>query len=114
MIKNRGQEMSKQEYKTVKGVFKDYRCIGQELSESKIKSINLFKKTNSLEIILLAQKNIKIRQIESFEKYLESRFLIKKINIKIELEKELEQENTSQDKESVCETVRNGRNCTYN
>ena len=98
--------MNNQEFKIVKEVFKDYRAIGQELVESKIKSINLFKKTNSLEIVLLAQKNIKIRQIESFEKYLESRFLIKKINIKVELEKELEQENNN-DKESVCETTRN-------
>ena len=98
--------MNNQELKTVKEVFKDYRAIGQELVESKIKSINLFKKTNSLEIVLLAQKNIKIRQIESFEKYLEGRFLIKKINIKVELEKELEQEKNN-DKESVCETTRN-------
>jgi len=106
--KKRGQKMNNQEFKIVKEVFKDYRAIGQELVESKIKSINLFKKTNSLEIVLLAQKNIKIRQIESFEKYLESRFLIKKISIKIELEESIGQEkNTSQENEKVCETTRN-------
>lgn len=66
--------MNKEEYKAVKDVFKDYKTIEKDLLEAKIKKINLFKKTNSLELVLLAKKIIKIRQIESFERYLEVRF----------------------------------------
>jgi len=94
--------MEKQEYKAVKDVFKDYKTIDKTILEAKIKSINLFKKTNSLELILLAKKRIKVRQIESFERYLEARFLIKTIEIKVELEKEIEQEDSNN---NVCETV---------
>ena len=93
--------MSKEEYKAVKDVFKDYKTIEKDILDAKIKSINLFKKTNLLELILLAKKRIKIRQIESFEQYLEARFGIKTIEIKVELEDAVQEENTN----SVCETV---------
>ena len=93
--------MNNETYKAVKDVFKDYKSIEKELLESKIKSINLFKKTNSLEIILLAKKTIKIRQIESFEQYLQARFGIKTVEIKIELENKIE----DQEGQKACETV---------
>ena len=93
--------MNNETYKAVKDVFKDYKSIEKELLELKIKSINLFKKTNSLEIILLAQKTIKIRQIESFEQYLQARFGIKTVEIKIELENKIE----DQEGQKACETV---------
>lgn len=96
----RGQiKMNKEEYKAVQEVFKDYRSIQKELLEAKIKSINLFKKTNSLELILLSEKLIKIRQIESFEQYLEGRFGIKTIEIRIE------KEEIQEEQEKVCETT---------
>ena len=92
--------MSKEEYKTIKEVFKDYRSIEQEVLEARIKEINLFKKTNTLILTLLTKKLIKIRQIELLERYLESRFGIKTIEIKIELE-EKEEEN----EQKTCEIV---------
>jgi len=93
--------MNNQDYKAIKDVFKDYKTIEKEILEAKIKSINLFKKTNSLELILLTKKRIKIRQIESFEQYLEARFGIKTVQIKVELENEKEE----QSQENICETV---------
>lgn len=92
--------MRKEEYKAVQEVFKDYRSIQKELLEAKIKSINLFKKTNSLELILVSPKIISIRQIESFERYLVARFAIKTIQIKIEKEPKEDEEL-----EKVCETT---------
>ncbi len=92
--------MRKEEYKAVQEVFKDYRSIQKELLEAKIKSINLFKKTNSLELILVSPKIISIRQIESFERYLVARFGIKAIQIKIEKERKEDEEL-----EKVCETT---------
>ena len=89
--------MSQEEYKTLKEVFKDYYFNNQNLSESKIKSINLFKQTNSLELILFTDKAIKIKDIYGFENYLEVRFGIRNIQIKIERNKNIE------DLENVCE-----------
>ena len=76
--------MEQEGLKQVKEVFKDYKAINKELIESKIKSMNLFKKTNSLEIILITNEDIKIRDVESFENYLKTRFGIKTIITKIE------------------------------
>ena len=49
------------EYKILKDVFRDYNSSSLELLNSKVKSINLFKKTNTLEIILFTQKQLKIK-----------------------------------------------------
>lgn len=78
----------KQEYKMVRDVFRDFNTSGLELMESKVKSINLFKKTNTLETVLLTNKYIKIKDICNFEKYIEVRFAIADIKIKVEVENE--------------------------
>lgn len=76
------------EYKIVRDVFRDFNTSGLELMESKVKSLNLFKKTNTLEAILLSNKYINIKDIYNFEKYIEVRFSIANIKIKVEIEKE--------------------------
>ena len=76
--------MNQDELKQVKNVFKDYRSINRELLEAKIKLMNLFKKTNSLQLVLLTTKQIKIRDISSFENYLKSRFGIRETSVKVE------------------------------
>lgn len=73
-------------YKILKEVFKDYNSNSFELVNAKVKSINLFKKTNTLELELISEKHIKIKEIYNFEKYLEIRFNIKNVLIKIENE----------------------------
>ena len=46
--------------KTIKEVFKDYNSNSFELNEAKIKTVNVFKKTGRIELILIAEKQIKI------------------------------------------------------
>ena len=84
--------------KQVKDVFKDYRAINKELLDAKIKSMNLFKKTNSLELVLLSSQNIKIRDISSFENYIRTRFGIETITTKIQME-----EGNQEEKLETCE-----------
>ena len=86
------------EYKILKDVFRDYNSSSLELLNSKVKSINLFKKTNTLEIILFTLKQLKIKDIYTFEKYLEVRFGIANIKIKIETNSEQESVDKSCEK----------------
>ena len=91
------------EYKILKDVFRDYNSSSLELLNSKVKSINLFKKTNTLEIILFTLKQLKIKDIYTFEKYLEVRFGIANIKIKIETNNEQESVDKSCEKAELDE-----------
>ena len=70
--------------KTVKEVFKDYNSDSFEFNEARIKTVNVFKKTNKIEIVLITDKQIKILDLLPFEKYLKKRFDFKEIVIKLE------------------------------
>ena len=59
--------------KTIKEVFKDYNSNSFELNEAKIKTVNVFKKTGRIELILIAEKQIKILDLIAFERYIEKR-----------------------------------------
>ena len=74
--------------KTIKEIFQDYNSNSFELNVAKIKNINLYKKTNKLELELTAPELIPIKVIYDFEKYLEKRFNIAQAYIKIDSEKE--------------------------
>lgn len=69
--------------KTLGEVFKDFNISSKELLNSTIKNINLFKKINTIKIDICSDNKIKINDIYNFEKYLESRFLVKEANINI-------------------------------
>ena len=75
--------------KTIKEIFKDYDSNSFSLNSGRIKSINLFKKTNTLEIIITADEFIKIEDIYKFEQYLKQRFNIFDVNIKVEYSNEI-------------------------
>lgn len=70
--------------KTIKEIFRDYDSNSFSLNAGKIKSINLFKKTNKLELVIISEEFIKIEDIYSFEQYLKKRFNIFEVNVKIE------------------------------
>ncbi len=70
--------------KTVKEVFKDYNSNSFALSEAKVSCVNIYKKTNELEIKLKVTSSILIKDLCDFEKYLNQRFGFREINIKIE------------------------------
>ena len=76
--------------KTIKEIFKDYDSNSFSLNAGKIKSINVFKKTNKLELLIIADEFIKIEDIYSFEQYLKKRFNIFEVNVKIEYTKKIE------------------------
>ena len=70
--------------KTVKQVFKDFNSNSFALSEAKVACVNIYKKTNELEIKLIVISSILMKDLIEFEKYLNQRFGFKDINIKIE------------------------------
>ncbi len=69
--------------KTVKEVFKDYNSSSFALSEAKVSCVNVYKKSNKLEIKLIVASTILIKDLTDFEKYLGKRFGFKEIDIKI-------------------------------
>lgn len=68
--------------KMLKEIFKDFE-INSNIINTKIKSINLYKKTNKLEVNILSDKPIKIKDIGAFEKYLIKRFMLKETLIHV-------------------------------
>ena len=70
----------------VKDVFKDYKETNNIL-DAKIENINLFKKSNKLEINLILEKRTSIDEIDRFEEYLKNRFQIQKVILNIKIEK---------------------------
>lgn len=68
----------------VKDVFKDYKEPNNIL-DTKIENINLFKKSNKLEINLISETRITLDEIDRFEEYLKSRFQIQKIELNVEM-----------------------------
>ncbi len=76
--------------KTIKEIFKDYNSNSFSLNASRIKNMNLFKKTNKLEIQIISKEIIKACDLYAFERYLEKRFEIKEAVVKVEYEEQVE------------------------
>ena len=74
--------------RTIKEIFKDYNSESFSLNAGRIKAINLFKKTNKLELIIIADNFIKIEDIYKFEQYVKQRFNIFEVNVKVEYTKQ--------------------------
>lgn len=105
--------------KYIKDVFGDYE-VDNNLIECEIENINLYKKTNKLQISVISKKQIKIEDIESFEKYVMNRFKVARAIIDIKyneatIEKNIETEwkniiDYIAKKEPVSRAVLNGSN----
>ena len=76
--------------KTIKEIFKDYNSNSFSLNASKIKNINLYKKSNKIELELISTDVVKAADLYAFERYLEKRFNIKEAIIKVEYQNEIE------------------------
>ena len=87
------EEEVKTELKDFNKVFSDFKDGTQELMESKIKNLVLHKKSNTLYIELVSKNHINISILPVFEKYINERFKIQYVNMKIRLEKTAENEN---------------------
>ena len=93
--------MSETTKKTLKEIFKDYNSNSFVLNNATIQNINLYKKTNTLELVLFSDKIISVKDIAGFEKYLETRFAITTVEIKVELQKEQD----LQEEQNSCEST---------
>ena len=67
--------------KTVKDVFKDFEK-GHGILDAEIENVNLYKKTNKIEIDLKSSTKINIGEIYYFEEYLKNQFKIGTVDIK--------------------------------
>ena len=69
--------------KSVKDVFGDFN-LNSNLIDAEIENVNLFKKSNRLQVKVLSKKQIDIGEIEHFEDYLINRFKVSKASIDID------------------------------
>ena len=74
--------MSDTKLKMLKEVFKDFE-VNNNIINTKIESINLYKKTNKLEVNILSDKPIKVKAVGYFERYLVKRFMLKEAIIHV-------------------------------
>ena len=72
-----------EQLKALKDIFKDYET-DKAILESKIKNVNLYKKTNELVLTLVASEKIDLISLYKFENYLKIRFKVKDAKIIIE------------------------------
>ncbi len=75
--------------KKIEEVFADYK-LDSNIKKAQIQSINLIKKTNVLEINIISNEYIEIKDLWLFEQFLRERFKFSNVNIKIEYNKEVE------------------------
>lgn len=66
----------------IKEVFTDY-TENNNLLDAEIDGVNLYKKTNKLQINIVSSKPIKLSEIESFENYANRRFKVEKTIVDI-------------------------------
>ena len=93
------------EAKLVKDVFRDYESRGNILN-AEILNINMFKKTNKLEIDLKSSKKIQLGEKLEFEFYLKSKFRVQDVEIKIDVQEEkvVKKSKNGEEKEEVVDT----------
>jgi len=75
--------------KQLKEIFKDFN-FNSYILNSKIQCINLYKKTNKLEIKIKVDRQVSIKDINAFEKYLIKRFLLREVIVILEYEEGIE------------------------
>ena len=67
--------------KTIKEIFSDYQT-NSNILDTKIKGLNLIKKSNVLELCLYSEQYIEIKELWYFEKYLRERFQFQNVEIR--------------------------------
>ncbi len=72
-----------EQQKEVKIVFNDYSADSFALADALVSKVNLYKKTNVMEIYLDAKEHIAITEIQKFEKYAIKRFGLRDCKLKI-------------------------------
>ena len=75
--------------KLIEEVFPDFKN-GGNLKKSVIKKVNLYKKTNRIEILLQSAAEIDIKNVHEFDLYLIDRFKFETVILKIDYTEEIE------------------------
>ena len=68
--------------KYIKEVFSDYN-ENNNLVNAEIENINLYKKTNKLQVKVVSSNRIELHEMQSFEDYLIRRFKVNKTSLDI-------------------------------
>ena len=76
-------EQAKTELKRIKNVFSDYSSNSFSFADAEILNVNLYRKTNRLEMFLKTNDYVNISEISNFEKYAVKRFNVAGVEIKI-------------------------------
>lgn len=93
-----------QNTKTVGEVFSDYH-IESNIIKANIEKINLFKKSNKLEIDLFSHAYIKPNELLEFDKYLKERFNIENIEINMQYDENVEVIDISKEWKNIIKYV---------
>ncbi len=72
-----------EQLKEFKMVFSDYNTDSFALANAKISNVNLYKKTNRLELFLQSDNLVPISEIDKFETYAKKRFNFNEVDFKI-------------------------------
>ena len=74
--------------KYIKEVFNDYK-LNNNLIDAEVGNINLYKKTNKLQVKITSSKEINLQEIESFEDFLINNFKLNKASLDIKYSNEI-------------------------
>ena len=78
-----------EQFKEVKVVFGDYSAESFALANAKISNVNMYKKTNKLELFLQPNELVPISEIEKFESYAKKRFNLDEVSLKFDYNKNM-------------------------
>lgn len=90
--------------KLLKDVFRDF-SNNSNLLNAKITSINLFKKSNKIDIQLKSDEKIKLAEIASFEQYMQKKFDIETIVIELRYPFSIEEQTIQEEWNDIIQYV---------
>lgn len=86
--------------KKVGEIFSDYKT-NANIKYAEIKSLNIIKKTNTLQVVLYLDEYIEIKEIWYFENFLKQRFQFEQIDIKIEYHEQVEKKSIPEEWKNI-------------
>lgn len=86
--------------KKVGEIFSDYKT-NSNIQYAEIKSLNIIKKTNTLQVILYFDEYIEIKEIWYFENFLKQRFQFQHIDVKIDYHEQVEKKSIPEEWKNI-------------
>ena len=91
--------MAKQ-LKTVGEIFSDYKT-SSNIQYAEVKSLNIIKKTNTLQVVLYLDEYIEVKEIWYFENFLKQRFQFEQIDVSIEYYEKVEKKSIPEEWKNI-------------